>query len=214
MGKLSKRINNKTMRTTPEITEDSSLGQFLIGQASKAAVVVEIGTGCGIGSTKCLYEGARKNKAHQTLITIEACYDQWVLARENMEKYCGYRPLFGCLHRTIRPFWHPANREVDLEMWQFEHDIHYTPKPPPLILESTPKNVDLLFLDGGEFTSDGDFLALWERARVIVLDDCNQRVATKNVYGTLQLARARGWKLISPIGSIDDRNGWTAFERI
>jgi hypothetical protein len=90
-------------------------------------------------------------------------------------------------------------------MWHYESVIAETA---PLI--DLPKVIDFLLLDGGEFTTDGDFLTLWDRCRVIALDDCNPAKSVKTIYAKTCLERA-GWTKLA--GSDEDRNGWVIFER-
>lgn len=42
------------------------------------------------------------------------------------------------------------------------------------MLSQIPNKIDLLLLDGGEFSGYADFLTLHLRSKFIVLDDCNK----------------------------------------
>lgn len=73
-----------------------------------------------------------------------------------------------------------------------------------------PDQIDLLLLDGGEFTSDADFLALGYRAKVIALDDTHPDKSVKNTYANTKLLQA-GWNFLR--GNAQDRNGWAIWGR-
>ena len=48
----------------------------------------------------------------------------------------------------------------------------YTKKTNNLV-NKLPSSIDILFLDGGEFSTYADFLKLYQRSKYIVLDDTN-----------------------------------------
>jgi hypothetical protein len=156
------------MITTGQITIDSPLGKFLNEQAKSAHTILEVGTGSGLGSTQCLAEGMEKNAV---LYTIEGDRDQFIVAEGNLnplvEKGRRIVLYYGILHRMILPYSHPHDSPVIREMYNAEtRMVISAPVVDPII-----NTIDLLFLDGGEWTSIGDFLLLWSKATVIVIDD-------------------------------------------
>lgn len=186
----------------PQILPDSPLGQRLTALASEANTIVEVGTGCGLGSTLCLWNGLRK-PSDSMLFSIEADKATFEKAKNNLSNDWQMALLYGRLHSTIRPYFHPVDSIQDRETYEAE-----ATNTAPYITE-LPKAIDLLFLDGGEFTSDGDFLRLWQRSKVIVLDDCNREKAVKNVYAFECLRSAKWPNEIY----LNDRNGWGIFWR-
>jgi 16S rRNA A1518/A1519 N6-dimethyltransferase RsmA/KsgA/DIM1 with predicted DNA glycosylase/AP lyase activity len=81
----------------------------------------------------------------------------------------------------------------------------------PIIESFLPEQIDLLLLDGGEFTTFGDYKLLKNRCKVIVIDDCNYEVALKTaaIYSILKSDPA--WECIADHRL--NRNGWAAFRR-
>jgi hypothetical protein len=196
------------MITTGQITIDSPLGKFLNEQAKSAHTILEVGTGSGLGSTQCLAEGMEKNAV---LYTIEGDRDQFIVAEENLnplvEKGRRIVLYYGILHRMILPYSHPHDSPVIREMYNAEtRMVISAPVVDPII-----NTIDLLFLDGGEWTSIGDFLLLWSKATVIVIDDCNPEKAVKNVAALHFMHQNPAFRPIRM--ELGDRNGWAAFAR-
>jgi hypothetical protein len=196
------------MITTGQITIDSPLGKFLNEQAKSAHTILEVGTGSGLGSTQCLAEGMEKNAV---LYTIEGDRDQFIVAEENLnplvEKGRRIVLYYGILHRMILPYSHPHDSPVIREMYNAEtRMVISAPGVDPII-----NTIDLLFLDGGEWTSIGDFLLLWSKATVIVIDDCNPEKAVKNVAALHFMHQNPAFRPIRM--ELGDRNGWAAFVR-
>jgi hypothetical protein len=191
-------------RLTAEIELDSPFGRALTEQALKSCLIVEVGTGSGLGSTQCLLAGM--GGFHQSLLTFEGDEVQHGVARNNIHSERTHvNVIHGILHQTIRPYFHPINSAQDREAWSFEHSL--------MLLSPVKEvfhNFDLCLLDGGEFSSDGDFLALWDRCKVIALDDCNPLKSVKNCYAFNCLMRA-GWERLYVV--LEDRNGWAIFKR-
>jgi hypothetical protein len=196
------------MITTGQITIDSPLGKFLNEQAKSAHTILEVGTGSGLGSTQCFVEGMEKNAV---LYTIEGDRDQFIVAEENLnplvEKGRRIVLYYGILHRMILPYSHPHDSPVIREMYNAEtRMVISAPVVDPII-----NTIDLLFLDGGEWTSIGDFLLLWSKATVIVIDDCNPEKAVKNVAALHFMHQNPAFRPIRM--ELGDRNGWAAFVR-
>jgi hypothetical protein len=197
------------MITQGQITLDTPMGRFLKEQAIHAETIVEIGTGSGLGSTRCLAEGM---KCYASLHTYEADPGQIDVAQKNIIPWNSkgqYRIVFHntIFHRSILPYYHPLPSPQVRELWDREYLISQKGH-----LDIPLHKIDLLLLDGGEFTSLGDFLLLWHRARVIVIDDCNEKKAVKNrdAFRTMNESKDQ----FEPLRiELEERNGWAAFKR-
>jgi hypothetical protein len=198
----------KVMLTTGQITPDSPFGQALTKYARQSNTILEIGFGSGLGTTQCLMAGMTRKE--QVLHTYEADVKQWHHGFENILKAQG--PLtvkchLGVLHQMVRPYWHPVGSGAHRQEWQ---ECFNTTKNAPVDTFAIGKPWDLVVLDGGEYSSDGDWLLLWPTTRVMALDDLNPALATKNCYAAEHLKKA-GWKLEED--GINDRNGWQIWRR-
>lgn len=203
------------MLTEGQIMPDDPLGQHLTELARASKVIFEVGVGSGKGSTHCLLQGM--NDGGHTYVGLEGQKSQYGVAHANLYSTALWEKnrcqLFhAILHRGIRPYTHPLDRIQDREAWAREFQMVNDLGVPVLDDCNIPEQIDLLFLDGGEFTSDGDFLRLWPRSKMIVLDDCCFRKATKNVYALRSLlARDAGFTAI--VEHFDNRNGWAILKR-
>lgn len=163
-----------------QIQLDTPLGQTLYNLCVKnqsIKTVVEIGTWYGGGSTKCLISGLIDSKREGvSFISLETNKKMYNIAKD--------------LWSNKLPEW--ANlingRIVDLEemdsnnlgeqhqdesQW-FEEDKSALLSCPNVISE-LPQKIDLLFLDGGEFTTSAEFWKLKDRSNIIIVDDTTTR---------------------------------------
>lgn len=192
------------MRNLGQITMEQGFGQLLSGLASEAEVIVEFGTHDATGSTLCLYAGMSRSSQH--LYTVDIDRD---LQLKNADRFQPGVVTF--IHGTIvkpeefMPFEHP-NPE-SRQYYEPERDANARA---PYVLDRIPEKIDLLLLDGGEWTSYVEFMKLWDRCKVIALDDANAHKSNKNFRSFNEL-RANHWEIIGadPFG----RNGWAVFRR-
>lgn len=75
----------------------------------------------------------------------------------------------------------------------------------PYCLPIIPAEIDLLLLDGGEWTSACEFHKLRDRSKVIALDDTHPDKSIKN-FGAKAWMMSYGWEVLAD--EPDDRNGW------
>lgn len=139
--------------------------------------VVEIGTWHGMGSTKCLLQGLiDSGKKDATFISIEANKKMYDVA---VNCWKGILPSWAKLvhgrvvdvtelDSTNLGYQHP-----DEPIW-FEED-KAAMLSCPNVIDDLPSKIDLLFLDGGEYSTHAEFLRLKDRASVIMLDDTTAR---------------------------------------
>jgi hypothetical protein len=75
----------------------------------------------------------------------------------------------------------------------------------PNVLSQIPKQIDLLILDGGEFSTYAEWVTLKDRSKIIMLDDtnvlkCKQIVSESSTSPDYQL-----------LTKSDERNGFHVF---
>jgi hypothetical protein len=159
-----------------EIQLDSKFGNFLynICKDEQILTVVEIGTSRGTGSTYCLIQGLlNSNKNNITFLSLECNIELYNKAIQNWKNILPTwaNLLFG---RIINIDQLDDNNLQGSEKDWFINDVNNLNNC-PYILETIPKNIDLLFLDGGEFSTYSEFLILKDRTKYFVLDDAGVR---------------------------------------
>jgi hypothetical protein len=124
------------------------------------------------------------------------------------------RLLYGRLHRNglmteeqIRS--HPLFPHVvtHFNLW-YKQDVHDYNQAPVLDMALFP-DLDVVVLDGGEFSSFADWTTLkTKNPKVVCLDDTN---VMKNKDVVAELSQNPQWRKIA---GNDERNGWAVFERL
>ena len=202
--------------STGQITLDSPFGAKLaeIAANPKYKVFVEVGTWNGRGSTECLVAGILRQEkpGNCHLYSIEA-NAQMFLTALNFWIQKGHpflHLLFGHLHGQIMTREeveaHPAFPAVKehYQLWYEDEAKSLTASP---LLQNLPTFADVVLLDGGEFTTAGDWAVLKEMVpRIVALDD-TCIIKTSRI---LEELTAAGWRTLA---SGDDRNGWAILSR-
>lgn len=187
-----------------QIAPSSEFGQKLTELAHEANTIVEIGTMFGNGSTLCLHNGM--TRANQKLITIDKNNDALEIARQKYKDDSRVVIIHGTLVLPweFQPF---AGSEADKKFYHPEKTANASA---PYVFESIPWGIDLLVLDGGDWTSDVEFTKLKDRFQIVAMDDTNIERSNKNW-------RARHWCLQNKWECVDedlmDRNGWSIFRK-
>ena len=163
-----------------QIELGTSFGNMLYDlclRKTEIKTVVEIGTWHGMGSTKCLLQGLiDSQKSDVSFISIEANRKMYDVA---VNCWTGILPPWAKLihgrvvevedlDNTNLGYQHP-----DESIW-FEED-KTAMLSCPNVIDDLPSKIDLLFLDGGEYSTHAEFLKLKNRASLILLDDTTAR---------------------------------------
>lgn len=167
-----------------QITKDSEIGRWLmlIASLSEVSTIVEIGTWNGQGSTKLLCLGVNQRpKKERSKVQIHG-YEIHPLMFKKASKV---QARFNFLHihhgsivqssalddqdlTAVEKVWYVKDKEL----------IDQNPN----VLHTVPGSIDLLVLDGGEFSTFAEFLILRPKvSKWIVLDDTNVRKCKKVV---------------------------------
>ena len=203
----------------PQILKSSNLGSIITALSEQSNTIVEIGTFDGLGSTLCVLEAIklRLNDNKVKFQTIELDSEMYQISLNNLREYLQYdyfKILNGAVthnHLVIDEFsacfndldqlsrdhyylWH--KREVD----QLKHAR--------LIKNLLPNTIDLLILDGSEYTTYYEWQELKDRTNLFVLDDTN----------ILKCKRIRSEMISDPNYQMiyddpNDRNGYSVFSR-
>lgn len=160
-----------------QITLDTWLGNFLRNICKQSAdinTVVEIGTWDGKGSTECIICGFQESgKQNICFISIESNPQMYQTA---VSAWIGRLPEWATLvhGRVVDESDMDSSDLSDREKGWFAEDVDGM-KTCPNVLDTLPSKIDLLLLDGGEFSTKSEFLKLVDRSHVIVLDDTEAR---------------------------------------
>jgi hypothetical protein len=193
-----------------QITPDSDFGKRLteLAKDTQYSTYLEVGTWNGEGSTLCLYKGIhqRKNAHLYTVETNQKMYE--AACKFYTPKPDNLTLLKGRMGNQIMEVNHIMSHEKYRDV-ETHFKLHYTQDvvdllQSPLITDIT--SVDVVLLDGGEFTGIGDFNAIMKlNPKVIALDDI---YVLKNEACHEYLLSNKSWKLVA---SGFDRNGWSIF---
>lgn len=194
-----------------QINLDTKFGWAIsrIAADPRYSTFCEVGTWNGQGSTRCFYEGM-KTRPRTHLYSIEGDPFMMMKAREVWKNYPKVTLMMGTLHRNImseqevesHPLFPGVRDHYRLHYVSELRAVTLTPlvKPPPC---------DVILLDGGEFSTEGDWKALYhDNLKVVMLDD-TQVVKTNRILN--ELLNDPKWVCLA--NEPTDRNGWAIFER-
>lgn len=183
---------------TGQIVPGSKFGDKLTELAREAKVIVEIGTWKGGGSTLCLADGIR-GRHDAFLFTLEASRDMY----ESYSNYAYDRVfrIWGTITTGFPAYFYTLDQD---RREQYDADFRAC-STAPYVLPILPINIDLLLLDGGEWTSHAEYQQLRARCDTIALDDSNPLKSMKS-YAAREDMIALGWTVLAD--EPDDRNGW------
>ena len=184
----------------------------------KFKTYVEIGTWNGQGSTKCFVDGLLQRKDDAKLHSLETDLDFYNQAKEYWHSQSIiYKNLFSKLkliHGRVVEGKEIFEEEKVRNYKKFDerylqwrnHDLnaYETCKN---VLSEFPKNIDVLLLDGGEFSTYKEFLILKDRTKIIMLDD-TQELKCEQVVTDLESSDE--WVCIH---SSKDRQGWAMYKK-
>jgi len=163
--------------TTGQINRDSLLGNFIFAMVLKnqeIKTIVESGTWNGLGTTKCVLDALRPD---QEFWSIELYGDMYLEALENNIKW-QKDPRVHFLKGAVVSF--EETKWFDHSTLDLQNDPHaalwYLKDMSNLrscenILKDLPPNIDLLILDGGEYSTYPEWVNLKDRTKIVVLDD-------------------------------------------
>ena len=202
-----------------QIAPDSSFGRVLEALAAddRYATFVDVGTWDGLGTTRCLVNGTRYRKTPVQIWSYEASVTQYEVALQNWSSCPTFLHLVhGTLHREIADITslhdHPGIQRIrqsfgtGYSSWHIGERESLVSAP----LVDPPSSVDVIVLDGGEFTTKGDWDVLKTRnPRVVALDD-TMVFKTHDIRN--ELLKSPEWKVVKDVPG--ERNGWAVFKRV
>jgi hypothetical protein len=152
------------MNFVGQITLDQNFGQHIknLTKRDDVKTIVEIGTFHGLGSTLCIIDGMDDTKK---MWSIELYPDMYQYSVMNLSKHLtpNITLLNGRIIEHEEAFWFDhsiidVRRDEHARLW-YEKDMKYL-KESKNVLSELPKVIDLLVLDGGEYTTYPEYLKL------------------------------------------------------
>jgi len=193
-----------------QINRGSKLGEAIYNLAKSPEVktIVEIGTWNGMGSTKCILDGVLASGKRKDVYSLECNKLRYEEAKINL----GFvPPTFKLIHGTIVtaeeliPIMSTLENDT-LKGWLTE-DINWI-KNTPYVLDRMPERIDLLIIDGGEFSGGIEFNRLYRRCGILILDDTNAIKHTK----TKEFIKSKPNEFRIIEDNVSDRNGYLICE--
>jgi hypothetical protein len=173
--------------------------------------IVEIGTWYGLGSTKCVIDGIIDSNVNKSFTSVELYPEMYEIAKSNLKDYLPYvNMLNGSIINYDEMFWFDfddLDKKVYIREW-YDNDLEKM-KTSKNVLSEIPKEIDLLILDGGEFSTYPEWNKLKNRTKIVVLDDTNYHKCSKIVQEILDDVNYKSLHVVK-----DDRNGFCVFEKI
>jgi hypothetical protein len=206
-----------------QINRGTVTGEFIYNCCLKEGIttIVEIGTWNGQGSTKCIADAILNRFDDSHLVSLESNQEMYKKAVEFWQQYFlntnshlknKVNLLYGSIVglkdliplEEVRTY---PDYSKDWEKW-YKEDIENLKKSPN-ILNVIPNQIDLLLLDGGEFSTLAEFNILKNRSRYILLDDTR---TTKCRKVTEYLKNDQNYDVVFD-NQHDGRNGFTGFKK-
>ena len=188
LKRIIKNIKNyfssieKSKQSVGQINRDTKEGQMLerLIKQNKIAKVLEIGTWNGLGSTKTILEVLEENIEEYYFTSIESDKIFYNRAKKNLKDKLNKNVQI-LLGRIIEVEELPDIEDIDFEQFGFDpknvewyiQDLRRYKKIKN-IYHLLPKEFDLIFLDGGEFSTYPEFLKLYKKTKFLCLDDTDK----------------------------------------
>ena len=191
-----------------QMNQNTQRGKLLMQNIKENSynTIVEIGTWNGLGSTLCVLNTMKENCEFFSLESNKKFYD---IASNNLEQHKEKLKLtYGSLitHDELKDFSLSLVLNAEQKLW-LEEDLSNL-KNTKIVLEELPETIDLLVLDGGEFSSFLEWEKLKLRTKVVALDDCN---VLKNSKVVNELEKDKNYVKVY---STDEGHGFVIFKKI
>jgi len=206
------KLIEKNLNFVGQITLEQNLGKHIknLTERKDVKTIVDVGTFHGLGSTICIIDGMDDTKK---MWSIELYPNMYKYSLINLSKYLTpniillngkiieYNDVFWFDHNTIN-----FSTDEHARLW-YKQDMKYL-KESKNVLTELPNIIDLLVLDGGEYTTYPEYLKLKDKTNIIVLDDV---IIHKCKRVREELLNDSDFELI--FEDLNDRNGYSIFER-
>jgi hypothetical protein len=197
-----------------QINRGSALGEIIYNLALRQDVytIVDIGAWNGLGSTKCIRDAVIAKRKPCNVLAIEAYESMYKQAIQyDYPKIEGFNLVYGRVVDLDELTWFDKNTlNEDEKKWLYNDTVNYGMCPN--VKHMLPDKVDLLILDGGEFSTYVEFMNLHDRARFIVLDDTHSNTIKCIEIRKYILANPSKFSVLHDV--TNERNGYMAVENL
>lgn len=195
-----------------QIKMNTDFGKELnnLASDSRYKTFLEVGTWCGLGSTKCLLDGIIL-RDDAKLISVESNLKFYEITKRYWDKFFVVHDLdtdkFDLRHGTLVSYNQLDKDYVTdsghtKETYDYNQDIKYAPK---IIIEG---QVDVLCLDGGHFSTSLEWDLFKDTAKVVAIDDTS---TSKTNMILEEIQKSGKWKVIY---ESNQRNGEIIVEAV
>lgn len=207
--------------TVGQVNRGSSLGEIIYNLCLQDDIIniVEIGTWNGMGSTKCIYDAISEKKSDYLVYSLECNQEFYNICLENYKDLPVLNNFNLILGSIIEPeenldpmlnyddkFFFQYSRQIQSD-W-FKEDLKNC-KNCKNVIDILPHKIDLLILDGGEFSGLSEFNKLKDISTYFILDDTN---TIKN-YEVANIMRSdRQFEILHDV--VNDRNGYLVAKKV
>lgn len=167
--------------------------------------ILEIGTWKGMGSTKCILDCISEGVEFYSLESNKEFFD---ISKNNLKEYDNkFNQIFGKIIETeqVIDYVKDYTLSKDEETWLEEDILNF--KSCDNVINLIPEKIDLLLLDGGEFSTYLEWLILKERVKIVMLDDINV-FKCKRIYE--ELIKNTNYSLLY---KTEEGNGFCVFKQ-
>jgi len=195
-----------------QIKMDTDFGKKLnnLASDSRYKTFLEIGSWCGLGSTKCLLDGIIL-RDDAKLISLESNLKFYEITKRYWSKFFAVHGIdktkldlrYGTLvsYDELDEHYITDSGQTK-ETYGYNFDIQYAPK---IILE---EDIDVLCLDGGHFSTLLEWELFKERTKIVAIDDTS---TSKTNMILKEIKESERWDIIY---ESDQRNGEIIVEAI
>jgi len=207
--KLVSKLGSLLASDQGQVSEKHEVGRWILLLASldEVSTILEIGTWNGLGTSKMVALGVKSRESIKKVevLGLEANHRLFTKAESNLKKYSFYQVIHGTI--VTEDQLDTSGLSGDEKEWILQDisDLGST----PLVLNAIPLKIDLLILDGGEFSTYAEYKILQNRvSKWIILDDTNTRKCRRI------LEEVKFDNLFSIVWSSNERNGTAVLMRI
>jgi hypothetical protein len=204
---------------TGQINLDSNLGKLIYDIVSRNDIksIVEIGTWNGHGSTECIRKSIIDNNKSDYVVYSLEINERMYREAIKREFPSNFNILLGRIIEESDLDWMNWDEYFNTPEGNYHlgskrdwlNDDIINLRSTENIINIIPDKIDLLILDGGEFTTYPEFTKIGSRSRFIVLDDTKELKCDRI---RKELINNTNYTII--VDNLYDRNGFLIAEKI